>query len=84
MEICDKYFFELGRCKHYEMKCVKYENKDEDKFQKYHSKYQHHKMMAAKHYNAMKETAIFSDFLDGESIFTDSRYFTQESTNLND
>jgi len=85
MEIREKYFYELGRCKHYEMKCCKYENRNQDKYEKYYPKYHHHKIMAAKYYHMIKENPVYSDFIDEESIFADSRYFTQESTHeLND
>lgn len=43
--------------------------------------------MAAKYYHLMKDNSVYSDFMDEESIFADSRYFTQESTHedeLND
>ena len=81
MEIREKYLYELGKCKHYELKCNKYgDNRDPDKYKKYYPKYQYHKMMAGKYYNMMREQSIYSDFMEDESIFSDSDYFTTDST----
>jgi hypothetical protein len=77
LEIHEHYFIELGKCRHYEMKCAKYEGIDQEKYEKYLPKYLHHKKMAGHYYAKMKENAIYSDFIGDESIFADSRYFNE-------
>jgi hypothetical protein len=79
LEISQQYFHELGRCKHYEMKCNKYVEVDQEKYEKYLPKFLHHKKMAAKYYHKMKENELFMDFVDDESIFVDSSYFRESS-----
>jgi hypothetical protein len=74
MEIYQQYFHELGRCKHYEMKCNKYVDVAPDKYEKYLPKYLHHKKMTTKYYHKMKENAVFMDFVEDESIFSDSSF----------
>lgn len=78
MEIDEHYFFELGKCKHYELKYKKYVETDQEKFEKYFKKYRDHKKMAAKYYMMMKEEPMYVEGLNDESICSDSRYF--EST----
>ena len=75
MEIYEHYFYELGKCKHYELKYKKYEDIDSGKFDKYYNKHLFHKNEAAKYYSKMKESPVYMDGLNDDSIWVDSRYF---------
>jgi hypothetical protein len=73
----EQYFLELGKCKHYEMKCAKNTEIDPEKYERYFPLYLHHKRKAAQYYAKIKENAVYSDFMGDESIFADSRYFDE-------
>jgi hypothetical protein len=78
-EIFERYLLELGRCKHYELKCFKYIHQNQEKYEKYRPKYLLHKKIAEKYYILMKEMAVYSDFMEDESIFTDSEFYELHS-----
>ncbi|HJV46212.1 MAG TPA: hypothetical protein VJ824_10895 [Bacillota bacterium] len=77
-EIFQRYLLELGFCKYYELKCLRHVHENKEKYEKYRARFLQHKKIAQKYYMQMKEMAVYSDFLEDESIFTESSFLERK------